>query len=233
MFKKLLQRNQGFTLVEVLVAILIATIFISVTMQMMVIAAVFKTKAQEYTEATTWIQEDLDNVKYKAAKLQHTSLTAVATPAINALQVADVDGFQAGDTLIIGTDSTDNTIATGGINTTTKTITLTAALGTNWLVNTEVSATSKCNPASIEAGLADSLQDNITGSNLTASSNDFDIPKTGRTGKAYTMRRTTTIVNAAPYNVLQVSYTVSPVSGGSSIANFSTEVIPDAALQCP
>lgn len=69
MFKpKLPQQEQGFTLVEVLVAILITTLFVAVSMQAMVLAAVFKTRAQESAEATTWIQEDLENVKYQASR---------------------------------------------------------------------------------------------------------------------------------------------------------------------
>lgn len=78
MFKpKLPQQEQGFTLVEVLVAILITTIFVAVSMQAMVLAAVFKARAQEYAEATTWIQEDLENVKYQASRYKdETECTA-------------------------------------------------------------------------------------------------------------------------------------------------------------
>lgn len=69
MFKpKLPQQEQGFTLVEVLVAILITTLFVAVSMQAMVLAAVFKSRAQEFAQATTWIQEDLENVKYLASR---------------------------------------------------------------------------------------------------------------------------------------------------------------------
>lgn len=68
MFKpKLLQQNQGFTLVEVLVAILITTLFVAIAMQAIVIAAVFKARAEQYTKATNWIQEDLETVRFQAS----------------------------------------------------------------------------------------------------------------------------------------------------------------------
>lgn len=69
MFKlKLPKQEEGFTLVEVLVAILITTLFTATSMQAMVFAAIFRTRAQESAEATTWIQEDLENVKYQASR---------------------------------------------------------------------------------------------------------------------------------------------------------------------
>lgn len=64
------QQEQGFTLVEVLVAILITTLFVGVTMQSMVIAAIFKARAKQFTEATIWIQKDLENVKFLSTKEQ-------------------------------------------------------------------------------------------------------------------------------------------------------------------
>jgi Tfp pilus assembly protein PilV len=66
--KKPLKPEQGFTVIEALFAILIATIFVTVAMQMMAIAAIFKARAQQNAEATTWIQEDLENVKLQATE---------------------------------------------------------------------------------------------------------------------------------------------------------------------
>lgn len=240
---KLLQQEQGFTLVEVLVAILITTLFVGVAMQSMVIAAIFKARAQEFAEATTWIQEDLENVKYEAAKFQYTSLVD-ETSVLDTdpkheltdivLKIASVDGFQTGDKLIVGTDSTDNTIAS--IDTTAKTITLNAVLGNDLPKDTVMVATTRCTN-SLDTGFADGLRDKIIGSNQTGATKTNDIPKaSNRTGQTFTLKRTTTVsrfdINA-PYNVLQVSYEVLPTSGGSSVANFYTEVIPNAALQCP
>lgn len=63
------QKEQGFTLVEVLVSILIATVFVATALQAMVVASLFKAKARQYAEATTWIQQDLENIRYRAAIL--------------------------------------------------------------------------------------------------------------------------------------------------------------------
>lgn len=59
--------QQGFTLTEVLVSILITTIFVAVAMQAIVLAAVMSLKAKQSAEATTWIQKDLESVKYQAS----------------------------------------------------------------------------------------------------------------------------------------------------------------------
>lgn len=62
----------GFTLVEVLVGLLVITGFISTAMQALVTATVFKVKGEELSEATTWIQEDLERVKFQANRLHYT-----------------------------------------------------------------------------------------------------------------------------------------------------------------
>ena len=68
--KSKLQRSteEGFTLLETLVAMLVATTFVAATMQAMVIAAYSRIRAQETSEATALIQEDLEEVKFIATK---------------------------------------------------------------------------------------------------------------------------------------------------------------------
>ncbi len=248
MFKpKLPQQNEGFTLVEVLVAILIASMFVGVAMQAIAIAAVFKARAQEYTEATAWIQEDLEDIKEQAANftLPSTSLTTNvnSVAGVNtALTVASVTGFQVNDNLIIGSDSTSNTIAS--IDTGTNTITLNAPLDSNWLANTVVVATSPMCSAAITrtTGFADALRDRVTATDVTngitgiTNTNDTitGISKSSKlTTKAFTMTRTATLSPTVPHNILEIRYTVTPTSGGSSVADFYTEVIPNAVFQCP
>ena len=72
--KSKLQRSteEGFTLLETLVAMLVATTFVAATMQAMVIAAYSRIRAQETSEATALIQEDLENLKYEASELPYT-----------------------------------------------------------------------------------------------------------------------------------------------------------------
>lgn len=67
------QGNQGFTLTEVLVAILITSVFVATAMQAVVIAAVMRVKAKQYAEATTWIQQDLEDVKFQASQYNKDS----------------------------------------------------------------------------------------------------------------------------------------------------------------
>ncbi len=161
--------EQGFTLTEVLVAILITSVFVATAMQAVVIAAVMKVKARQYAEATTWIQEDLENVKFQASQYQNDSRCSPVTPGPN-------------------------------------------------------------------NGYADGLRDSVSGINPETTNdpegNTININKTGSTGQAFTLRRTTTPSSNPPFNLLQVSYSVLP-SSGSSIANLYTEVIPDAAFKCP
>ena len=53
-------RQRGFTLLEVLVSMLIIVIFIGITMHLMVVASIFKARAEQYDRAVVWIQEDLE-----------------------------------------------------------------------------------------------------------------------------------------------------------------------------
>jgi prepilin-type N-terminal cleavage/methylation domain-containing protein len=62
-------QNRGFTLIEVLVGILLMAAFTGTAMQAIVSATAFKVKAQELSEATVWIQEDLELVRYHASRV--------------------------------------------------------------------------------------------------------------------------------------------------------------------
>ena len=198
------QQEQGFTLVEVLVAILITTVFVAIAMQAIVLATIFKVRGQQSAEATTWIQEDSENVKRQASTLQYTSLTAAAISTTNVLQVASVDGFQPGDTLVVGTDSTNKTVAAAGVNSTSKTITLTSTLRTNWEIGTVVVATTKCNrpTGTLNAGFAKYLEDNLqTKSNRgVRNSKGVLFP--------YALMRSSYVKEVEPYEVLQLTYGV-------------------------
>jgi type II secretory pathway pseudopilin PulG len=66
---KVSNQNWGFSLVEVLVGLLLLAAFIGTAMQVIVSATAFKVKAQELSEATVWIQEDLELVRYQASKV--------------------------------------------------------------------------------------------------------------------------------------------------------------------
>ncbi len=55
----------GFTLTEVLVAILVIATFIAVALQGMVVAMLLKSKALQVAEANRWVQTDLESIRSK------------------------------------------------------------------------------------------------------------------------------------------------------------------------
>lgn len=222
--QKLRQPEQGFSLVEVLVAILLITTFTLVAMQAVVIATVFKARAKQFAEATTWIQEDLDNVKNQAAQVPYTSttLTTAALSSQNTIVINSPTGLRVGDALKVGTDATNNIIQ----KITGTTITLTATLDTNQSINSTVIA--RCNANSTSEGFAAYLNNNLP--TLTVNNPNTGTPNILR--KPYTLTRVPNVRNAAPYEVLELNYSVVPQSGGSPVATINTEVIPDAAFQC-
>lgn len=60
---------QGFTLIEVLAGILLVAIFTSTALQAMVMSTAIKVKAQEASDATAWMQEDLEWIRSEASRL--------------------------------------------------------------------------------------------------------------------------------------------------------------------
>lgn len=55
--------RDGFTISEVLVAILLATTFTAVALQGMVVAMLLKSKALQLAEANQWVQTDLETIR--------------------------------------------------------------------------------------------------------------------------------------------------------------------------
>jgi type II secretory pathway pseudopilin PulG len=76
----------GFSLIEVLVALMVTMIFIAITMQMFVSAAFFRSRGDQYNQAFNWIQEDYEGVFTKASRYENnvepaSTLCAANTPA--------------------------------------------------------------------------------------------------------------------------------------------------------
>jgi prepilin-type N-terminal cleavage/methylation domain-containing protein len=71
--QKIFQNEPGFTLIEVIVAVLILTGFITVGMQLLISSVAFKVSAREKAEATTWIEADLETVKFRASQYTDSS----------------------------------------------------------------------------------------------------------------------------------------------------------------
>jgi prepilin-type N-terminal cleavage/methylation domain-containing protein len=75
--------EKGFTLVEVLVGILLILTFVGVSTQAFVLSTVFKVRGQELSEATTWMQEDLENIRFEASRLAEDPVRCQSTDAAN------------------------------------------------------------------------------------------------------------------------------------------------------
>jgi hypothetical protein len=72
---------KGFSTVEVLVGILLTLIFLGVAMQAMVMATAIKIKAQQDSEATNWIQKDVEYIRGVSDDLHKSSGTDAETGA--------------------------------------------------------------------------------------------------------------------------------------------------------
>ncbi len=83
--------ERGFTLTEVLVSLLIVSSYVVVTMQALVIAAIFSSKAEQYDRGFTWIQEDLELVRFRASQYEKD-----ATPSSKCSATTPAGGLAAG-----------------------------------------------------------------------------------------------------------------------------------------
>lgn len=98
-----------------------------------------------------------------------------------------------------------------------------------------------CNATTTTGGYGQALQSYITSAafynSIAQDPNvDGDNKRITRNllNKSYLMTRTLGVYNVAPYNTMTISYSVSvsDPSGQRPIADFYTEVIPDAAFNC-
>jgi Tfp pilus assembly protein PilE len=77
--KRKRQTAQGFTMVEVIVGILLTLIFTAISMQAVVMGTAVKVHGDEITDATTWIQQDLEDITTQANAIDYTSSTSPYT----------------------------------------------------------------------------------------------------------------------------------------------------------
>jgi hypothetical protein len=69
----LLNHPSGFTLLDVMVGILLSLLFTGVAMQSIVMSTYLRSKSQGDSEASVWIQEDIERIKYEASRLDYVS----------------------------------------------------------------------------------------------------------------------------------------------------------------
>jgi type II secretory pathway pseudopilin PulG len=213
-------RSHGFTLLDVIVAIVVLTSFTSVAMAAMSSAMLLKVRARTSGEATNWIQQDLETVRNAAAQFSYT-LAANAAAGQPTIVLSTNPGLTAGEQISVGTDASIYTIqSVSGTS-----IRLTTNLRYAQLANATVLAVSKCNATTSSAGFA-----SVFGQNLPslASGGTRTI-----SGKTYTLGRQPTISSNRPFGALNLTYTVTLRGSTSPLTTMYTEVIPNAVFQCP
>jgi prepilin-type N-terminal cleavage/methylation domain-containing protein len=93
-------RQKGFTMIEVLVALAISMIFLSVALQIMVSAAFLRSKASQYNEAFNVIQQDYETVFNKATEYENSvspySQKCLATNSANGLAASFIGDAATG-----------------------------------------------------------------------------------------------------------------------------------------
>lgn len=82
LFQTKAKHNEGFTLFEVLVAILASSAFLMGTLQAMTINAVLQVRAEREAQASFWIQEDLEQAQAIASAMDLAKAGGVATCTI-------------------------------------------------------------------------------------------------------------------------------------------------------
>lgn len=70
---KLSSSESGFSLLEVIIAILTITAFLTGTLQLMAVDALYKVRSERQAQANFWIQEDFEDAKYIASTLDVNS----------------------------------------------------------------------------------------------------------------------------------------------------------------
>ncbi len=105
--------NQGFSLVEVMVGMLLLFGFVAAAMQTLVASAAIKVKAQERSEATAWIQQDIEMIRYQASQLPANTALCGATSATAGYADALRDVIAGASASTTNTTATSKTSALG------------------------------------------------------------------------------------------------------------------------
>jgi type II secretory pathway pseudopilin PulG len=93
--KTSINSQEGFTFMEVLVAMLVALAFTLIAVQTIAISTVFKVNARRLSEATNWIREDLEQVRYQASNYYATNFTLTCTNSLTSEVTGYAGVFQA------------------------------------------------------------------------------------------------------------------------------------------
>ncbi|WP_249370024.1 prepilin-type N-terminal cleavage/methylation domain-containing protein [Acaryochloris marina] len=235
--------EQGFTLVEVAVAMLVMAIFIGTAMQGLVLSTTFKVRAKQLTAANNWIQQDLEDVKAVASDVGQVPLTSAllyadALPGDTTIQVTQL-GFRPGDSIVIGTETNSNVITNLQIQTDPITgtnyleVTLLNPLAYNQKADSTALVLARCRSHLATGGFAAYLDESLPA--VKSEMDNSSTPKSGQKtilGQEFTLQRTTSVRPAEPYQILEVTYNVTD-ENLETVAQANSEVVPNAFFACP
>jgi Tfp pilus assembly protein PilV len=88
----------GFSLLEVVIAILTITLFLLGTLQLMAVNALYKVRSERQSRADFWIQEDMEDVKSIASTLNNPNTFCPNTNNGYAIALKDALGSTAAAT---------------------------------------------------------------------------------------------------------------------------------------
>lgn len=237
-------KHEGFTLVEVAVSTVVLTLFMTTAMQGMVLSTVFKVKAKQLSKIDAWIQQDLEDVIAVASNTTqipniYVPLRTDVAEGDTIIQVNQLSGFRVGDAIVIGSNPSSNAITALQVQTDADTnenylkVTLRDQLTRNQAADTTATVLTRCRSDIDTGGFAAYLDDNLPA--VISETNNANTPTSGSktiSGKQYTLQRATTVRQAKPYQVLEVTYKVID-ENQTPVTQVSTEVLPDAFFSCP
>jgi type II secretory pathway pseudopilin PulG len=227
--------DAGFSLLEVVVAIVMIFFFTNVALQMLVLSSLFKKKATQYTTAISLIQQDMEKIKSAADQYSFPKVTGSGTGTLilennNGLSSSDKVQFSNGSSTynISGIPPTPSPTPT-----TSPTVTPSPTPSPSPTVSTFVFNNTSCNLTPLPTAsptptpwppnnsmakyFQNSLPTTATGTAYTVNGTVYyRVSGTGVTnptplkGQYYWLLRKQDVSTNAPYNVLQLKYVVQP-----------------------
>lgn len=238
----------GFSLFEVLIAILVASLFFLVVIQSSTVSSVNRASALEASEALSWIQQDLESIRFQAGRYRTTRLQRNALTGDLSISVESTQDFDTSDEGIRFVDPNQKdatfykakSIIGNQISLAEPKTGLVANHNQGVLVF-GVSAL-ECQATNFADGMGYGLRSQISTNN-----SDLKIPlqplsrTVTSTNKQFIVERALEVSKFPPYRSLTVRYTVNPPIGTpapfldpqGNPREFATEVIPDVAFYCP
>lgn len=216
------RKNQGFTLIEALVAILVITTFTLTALQAMAIAAIFRVKAEQKSGATNWIQEQVEQAKFLGFSMNRNG--------------------DDSDTSTLPDTNPDNTLCTATSSSNGYGNSLRNFILGNPF-NNKSSYTIK-NPDGTDYFTGSTMEHATDGYNVNTKDpdpdNDGENELPDIPGKTIWLLRNMNPKDEEPYQVLELEY-VAVLDDGSGnpstkksdiVSELYTEVIPDEAFAC-